>query len=140
MGNEGWPRVVRMRIVELNFTSGKKVTLVNLLHVPSMNMNLVKRDLSRKPGIKFMYESWNLIFTRNCVFVGNDYFAEGMIKLCTIDNIINKDSISSYMIEYVSLWHSRLSHIDISTMKILIKYGLISCDVNNLKKCEKYVK
>lgn len=59
-----------------------------------------------------------------------------MINLCTIDNIINKISIYAYMIESVSLWPNKLAHIGINTMKRFIKSDLISCDVNNLKKCE----
>ncbi|XP_058755031.1 uncharacterized protein LOC131628179 [Vicia villosa] len=45
MGNEVRSRVVGTGSVELNFTSGKKVTLVNVLHVPDMNRNLVSGDL-----------------------------------------------------------------------------------------------
>lgn len=58
--------------------------------------------------------------------------------LCTIENIINKISISTYMIKYIFLWHSRLAPIDIITMKRLIKSDLISCDINNFENM-KYV-
>ncbi|KAI5406023.1 hypothetical protein KIW84_052687 [Lathyrus oleraceus] len=94
MGNEVRAKVVGTGSVELNFTSGKKVTLVNVLHVPDMNRSLVSRDLLRKPGIKSVYESGKLILTHNGIFVGKGYSAEGMIKLCTTDNIINKISNS----------------------------------------------
>jgi hypothetical protein len=62
-----------------------------------------------------------------------------MIKLCTTDNIINENSNSAYMLESVSLWHNRLAHTGISSMKRLIKYGLI-CNINDFKKCELCVK
>lgn len=123
MGNEVRSRVVRTGSVELNFTSGKKVTLVNVLHVPDMNMNLASGDLLGKSCIKFVYESGKLILTCNRVFVVKGYFAEGMIKFCTTNNIIN--DYSAYMLESVSLWHSKLAHLDISSMKRLIKYVLI---------------
>lgn len=140
MGNEVRSKVVGTGTVELNFTSGKKVTLVNVLHVPEMSRNLVSGDLLGKPGIKSVYESGKLILTRNGVFVGKGYSAEGMIKLCTIDNIINKVSNSAYMIDSVSLWHSRLAHIGISTMNRLIKSKLISCNIHEFEKCEICVK
>ena len=57
-----------------------------------------------------------------------------MVKLCTTENIINNVFVYAYMIESVSLWHSRLTHIGISTMKILIRSGLISCDNNKFEK------
>lgn len=133
MGNERRSRVIRMGNVELKFTCGNKVTLVNIHLVPCMNMNLVSGDLLGKLDIKYVYELSKLILTCNIVFMGKGYSIKGMVKLCTIDNIINKVSIFTYMLESVSLWRSRLSHIGISTMKRLIKSGLISRDVNNLK-------
>lgn len=63
-----------------------------------------------------------------------------MIKLCTTKNIINKIYNFAYMLESDSLWHTRLSYIGISTMKRLLKLGLISCDVDNFDKCEICVK
>ncbi|KAI5418724.1 hypothetical protein KIW84_043089, partial [Lathyrus oleraceus] len=131
MGNEVRSKVVGTRSVKLNFTFGKKVTLVNVFHVPGMNMNLVSGDLLGKLGIKFVYESGKLILTLNGVFVGKGYSVEGMIKLCTTDNIINDISNSAYMLESVSLWYNRLAYSGISFMKRLIKYGLISCNIND---------
>lgn len=46
-----------MGTMELNFTPRKKVTLINILHVPGMNMNLVSGDILEKPGMKSVYES-----------------------------------------------------------------------------------
>jgi hypothetical protein len=140
MGNEVHSKVVGTGSVELNFTFGKKVTFVNVLHVPYMNRNLVSGDLLGKSGIKSVYELGKLILTCNGVFVGKGYSAEGMIKLCTTDNIINENYNSAYMLQSISLWHNRLAHTGISSMKRLIKSGLISCNINDFKKCELCVK
>jgi len=140
MGNEHRSQVVGIGNVDLNFTSGKTVTLTNVLYVPDMCRNLVSGDLLGKPGIKSVYESGKLILTRNGVFVGKGYSSEGMVKLCIIDNVINEISPSAYMVDSVSLWHSRLAHIGFSTMKRLIKCGLISCKSDKLDKCEICVK
>lgn len=75
--------------------------------------------------------------TRNGVFVGKGYSAEGMINLCTTDNIINEIFNSAFMLEYIYLWHSRSTHIGISTMNRLIKFGLISCNIHDFEKCVK---
>ncbi|XP_050889487.1 uncharacterized protein LOC127094740 [Lathyrus oleraceus] len=123
MGNEVRSKVVGTGSVELNFTSGKKVTLVNVLHVPDMNRNLVSGDLLGKPGIKSVYESGKLILTRNGVFIGKGYSAEGMIKLCTNDNIINEISNSAYMLDSVSLWHNRLAHCDLCEFNGMLTRG-----------------
>lgn len=82
MENEVRYKVVGTGSVELNFTSGKKVTLVNVLHAPDMNRNLVSGDLLGKSSIKSIYESDKHILTRSGVFVGKGYSIEGMIKLC----------------------------------------------------------
>lgn len=66
-----------------------------------MNMNLVSGNLLGKLGIKSVYESGKLILTCNSVFVGKRYFAEGMIKFCATDNIINEISNSAYMLESI---------------------------------------
>ena len=141
MGNEGRSKVVGKGSVELNFTSGKKITLVNVLHVPEMNRNLVSGDLLGKPGVKTIYESGKLILSRNGVFVGKGYSSDGMVKLCIVDNANNnKNVVSAYMIDSVSLWHGRLAHIGISTMKRLVKCGMINCNVDEFNKCEICIK
>ena len=48
MGNEGKSKVFGKKNVELAFTSGKKVTLTNVLHVLDMNRNLVNEVLLGK--------------------------------------------------------------------------------------------
>lgn len=96
-----------------------------------MNKNFISGDLLAKLGIKYVYESGKLILTRNGVFIGKGYSTEGMIKLCTNNNIINEIHNSAYMLESVSLWHNSLTHIDISSMNRLIKSGLISCNIND---------
>lgn len=45
MENEGCSRVVGMGTMELNFSYGKKATLMNVLHVLDMNMNIGSEDL-----------------------------------------------------------------------------------------------
>ena len=141
MGNEGRSKVFGKGSVELLFTSGGKITLANVLHVPDMNRNLVSGDLLGKPGIKSVYESRKLILSRNVAFIGKGYSSDGMVKLCIVDNGINNNNVSfAYMLDSVSLWHGRLAHIGLSTMKRMIKCGLISCDVDKFKKCEICVK
>lgn len=64
-----------------------------------MNKNFVSEDLLGKPSIKSVYESGKLILTHNNVFMGKVYSAEGMIKIYTTDNIINKVFIAADMIK-----------------------------------------
>ena len=141
MGNEGRSKVLGKGTIELFFTSEKKIVLVNALHVPNMNRNLVSGDLLGKPRIKSVYEAGRLILSHNGVFIWKGFSYDIMIKLCIVESPTNNknNDVSAYMIDFVSLWHNRLAHIGI--MKRMIKCGLISYDnINNFDKCEICVK
>ena len=56
--------------VLLKLTSGKTLALNNVLHVPSMRVNLVFVALLGKVGVKVSFESDKIIMTNNNVFVG----------------------------------------------------------------------
>ncbi|RVW81286.1 Retrovirus-related Pol polyprotein from transposon TNT 1-94 [Vitis vinifera] len=73
MGNEGRSKVLGKGTIEVVFTSGKKVTLINVLYVPDMNKNLVSGDLLGKPGIKAVFESGKLILSKSGNFVGKGF-------------------------------------------------------------------
>lgn len=81
MGNEGRSKVLGKGTIEVVFTSGKKITLINVLYVPYMNKNLVSGDLLGKSGIKAVFESGKLILSKSGNFVGKGYSCDGMIKL-----------------------------------------------------------
>jgi hypothetical protein len=63
-------KVMGKGTVELQFTSGKKLILVNVLHVPEIRKNLVSANLLCKKGVKAVIESDNLILSTQGVFVG----------------------------------------------------------------------
>ena len=140
MGNEGRSKVLGKGSVDLHFTSGKKITLINVLYVPDMNRNLVSGNLLGKPGIKSVFESKKLILSRNGVFVGKGYSSDGMVKLCIVDNNNNNIVSFAYINDSITLWHGRLAYIGISTMKRLIKCGMISCNVDKFNKCKICIK
>ncbi|RVW64665.1 Retrovirus-related Pol polyprotein from transposon TNT 1-94, partial [Vitis vinifera] len=103
MGNEGRSKVLGKGTIEVAFTSGKKVTLINVLYVPDMNKNLVSGDFLGKPGIKAVFESGKLILSKSGNFVGKG-----------------------------------LAHVGLSTIKRIVKCGLIACDTKKFENdlCE----
>ena len=138
MGNEGRSKVLGKDTIEVVFTFGKNITLANVLYIPNMKGNLISGDLLSKPGIKVVFESGKLILSKFGNFVEKDYSCDGMIKLCTNDNINKMTSNSTYMCDSnsLSLWHNRLGHVGLSTIKRIIKCGMIACDVKEFEKCE----
>ena len=43
---------------------------------------------------------------------------------------------SACIVDSITLWHGKLAHIGIVTIKRIVKCGLIECDVNNFNKFE----
>ncbi|KAK0599690.1 hypothetical protein LWI29_007694 [Acer saccharum] len=90
MGNHNRAKVLGKRTVELQFTSGKKIILTNVLHVLDIKKNLVSANLLCKSGIKTV-ESDKLIISKNGMFVGKGYSCDGMFKL-SINNKVNSSA------------------------------------------------
>ena len=67
MGNHNAAKVVGKGSVELKFTSGEKLTLLNAFHVPDLKKNLVSANLLCKKGFKVVLESDNLCICRQGV-------------------------------------------------------------------------
>ena len=137
MGNSNAANVHGKGTIEIFFTSGKKLTLINVLHVPKIRKNLVSTNLLCKKGIKAVLESDKLILSKNGVFVGKGYACDGMFKLSA--NIINnnKDVVSAYIIDSsISLWHARLAHVNYRSLKFMAKHGYINYQDAEYDKCE----
>ena len=67
MGNHNTAKVLGIGSVEIQFAFGKKVTLVNVLHVHNIRKSLVCVDLLCKSRIKAALESNKLILSKNGV-------------------------------------------------------------------------
>jgi hypothetical protein len=64
MGNNDTTKVEGKGTVELQFTSGKKLILINVLYVPKIRKNLVSTNLLCKKGVTVVIESDNLILSK----------------------------------------------------------------------------
>ena len=132
MGNHAPVKVLGKGNVILNFTSGQKLTLVNVHHVLDVKRNLVSANLLCKRGFKIVLESDKFVISKNAVFVGKGYSLDGMFKL-SINNI---NIASVYMVESSTLWHARLGHLNYVILKYMSNHNYISCKHDHLDKCE----
>ena len=124
MGNHNTAKVLGIRKVELVLSSGKKLILTNMYHVPDIKKNLVSTSLLSKNGVKAVLKSDKLILSKNGVFVGKGYSCNGMYKLSLI---INKSDVGcAYIVDFSLLWYARLGHLNFKYMKYMSKHGLIS--------------
>ncbi|KAF3685974.1 hypothetical protein FXO37_00081 [Capsicum annuum] len=131
MKNSSSTKVVGKGTVELKFTSGKIVTLMDVLHIPDIRKNLVSGTLLSKHGFKMVFEEDKFILSKNDMFVGKGYVANGMFKI----NIEN-ENISTYLVESLDLWHEHLGHMNFRSIQLMVNNGLIKdYGKNHTTKC-----
>ena len=63
--------------VILKMTSGKELTLKNVLYVPKIRKNLISGSLLNKHGFCMLFESDIIILTKNGLFVRKGYECRG---------------------------------------------------------------
>ena len=81
MGNSSTSKVLGKGKVILKMTSGKKLTLNDVLHVPDIRKNLVSCSLLSKNGFKLVFESDKFVLTKNGMYVGKGYISNGLFKI-----------------------------------------------------------
>ena len=88
--------------VLLKLTSGKTLSLNNVLYVPSLRRNLVSEAHLNKVGLKLVFEADKIIISRGGDFVGKGYLSGGLFVLNIVQEIVNNASISNsaYIVDY----------------------------------------
>ncbi|XP_076886939.1 uncharacterized protein LOC143536954 [Bidens hawaiensis] len=90
MGNSATDEVKGEGNVVLKMTSGKKLTLSNVLYAPEIRKNLVWGWQLNKFGFKMVIECDKVVLIKNGVYVGKGYALNGMFKLnVTVFNNMN---------------------------------------------------
>ncbi|KAL0546602.1 hypothetical protein IC582_016514 [Cucumis melo] len=125
MENSATSGVIGKGKVILKLTSGKTLSLSNVLYVPSLRRNLVSGSLLNRVGLKIVLEGDKVILTKNGDFVGKGYLSNGLFVLNTISMNANASS-SAYVIESANLWHGRLGHVNFASIRKLKDLRLIN--------------
>ena len=123
MGNSTTAVVMSREIFLLKLTSGKTLSLNKVLYVPSLCRNLVYGALLNNVGLKLVFEADKIIIFHGGDFVGKRYLSGGLFVLNNVQEIVSNASISNsaYIVESINLWHGRLGHINIASIKRLKK-------------------
>ena len=118
MGDSRSSLVIGKGKVLLKLTSGKVLTLNDVLHVLDIHWNLVSVSLLGKAGVKIMYESDKIMLTKNDALVGKGYCNQGLFML-NVSKILNNKASStfSYIVVSFNVWHGRLGHVNFSYIK-----------------------
>ncbi|KAJ9544786.1 hypothetical protein OSB04_024493 [Centaurea solstitialis] len=140
MGNSATADIKGSGKIVLKMTSGKDLTLTDVLYVPEIRKNLVSGWLLNKHGFRLIFESDKFVLTKMGVFVGKGYAVNGMFKLNVMAikpsvNEINKSS--AYLLESSYTWHGRFGHVNFDTLRRLINLEVIpKFHIDSKYKCQ----
>ena len=109
MENLATTRILEKWKVILKLTSRKTLYLSNVLYVPSLHRNLVFGSLLNWASLKIVLEGDKVILIKNGDFVGKGYLFNGLFVL-NIVSMNTSASSSTYIVEFVDMWHGRLVH------------------------------
>nr|GEY21362.1 zinc finger, CCHC-type [Tanacetum cinerariifolium] len=123
MGDDHFAPVHGKGSVALEFSSGKTITLFNVLYVPKLRKNLVSGPMLNKCGYKQVYEFDKYILSMSGVFVGFGYYNDGIFILNLNKVLDDSDYVymSSFTVVNSSLWHARLGHVHYKRMLEMFK-------------------
>jgi hypothetical protein len=126
MGNGTHASVRSVATVDVKFTSRKIVQLKNVQHVPTIRKNLVSISLLLRDGFKVVLESNKVVMSKHGQFIGKSYDYGGLFRLSLAD-FYNKsvNHICGTINDSLSVWHSRLCHVNFGLMSRLSSLSLI---------------
>ncbi|GJV13853.1 zinc finger, CCHC-type containing protein [Tanacetum coccineum] len=136
MGNESTTLVHRRGCVDLRFSSGKIVSLLNVLHVPNIRKNLVSSSVLNNYGYKQVIESNKFVLSKHGVFIGFGYLSNHMFRLNIVNDNIGSAFMSTSKLNDSILWHARLGHVHFKRMQDMSKDGLIPAFDMDTEKCK----
>ena len=143
MGNSSSSMVEGQGKVVLKMTSGKELTLNDVLHLPEIRKNLVSGSLLSRKGFKLVFVSDNFILTKKGMYVGKGYMSNGLFKMNVmtivppIKNINKKSTSFAYMLESSNVWHGRIGHVNYDTLRRLINMECLpNFKIDPNHKCE----
>ena len=93
MGNSAVSKVEGKGKVILKWTSGKELTLNDVLHVPDIRKNLISGSILSKKGFRMVFESDKFVLTKGGMYVGKGYLVNELFKA----NIAVVDKKSVYL-------------------------------------------
>lgn len=101
--------------VLLKLTSSKILSLTKFIHIPHFRHNLVSVHLLGTTGIKILFDGDIVNLSKNKVFDGKGYDADGLFVL-NVNQVINENGSSScaYLVDSINEWHGKLGHLNLS--------------------------
>ena len=135
MENSSTSEVAGTGKVILRLTSGKDLTLNNVLHVPDIRRNLLSGILLNRHGFEVNFKSDKLVLSKNGVYLGKGYIKDELIKMnviavpsktdVTASTSMNKNESIAYVVESFNVWHEQLGHVNYKSISRSINMNMI---------------
>ena len=71
MGNSAVSKIERKGNVIMKWTSGKELTLNDILHVPDIHKNLISKSILSKKGFRMVFVSDKFVLTKGGMYMVN---------------------------------------------------------------------
>ena len=94
MGNSAVSKVEGKGKVIPKWTSGKELTLNDVLHVSDIRKNLISGSILSEKGFRIVFESDKFVLTKGRMYVGKGYLVDGLFKAIVV--VVNKKSVYLY--------------------------------------------
>lgn len=139
MANDTQSEVKGIGKVKILNPDGSMVILNDVRYIPNMSRNLISYGMLEKAGCRYegigflvqFYKGDKLVLTGK--YEGGLYYLQGEV-------ISGDANVSRKSVDMTEIWHSRLGHMSLNNMDILVKEGYMSKkEVNKLGFCESCV-
>ncbi|GJY83222.1 zinc finger, CCHC-type containing protein [Tanacetum coccineum] len=136
MRNESTALVHGPDCVDLRFSSGKVVSLLNDVHVSNIRNNLVSSSILNNYGYKQVNESNKFVLSKHGVFIGFGYLSNHMFTLNIVSDNIGSAFMSTSKLNNLILYHTRMGNVYFKRMQDMSKDGLIPAFDMDTEKCK----
>ena len=100
-------------------TSGKVLTLQDILHEPTLRRNLISESSLLRAGCRIVKEYNKFVISKANIFIGKSFVCDGLFRLNVINSSDNEIFIPIALnIESCDIWHERLGHVNFNSHPI----------------------
>jgi len=115
------------------------VILTNVRYIPTMGRNLISYGQLEKSSCKYEGKDFVVTFYKDGQKIISGKYQDGRYYL--EGNVVNGEfAVARPDVDMTRLWHSRLGHMSLKNMNVLVKEGyLLGKEVTKLELCESCV-
>ena len=122
--------------IKIRNTDGVEVILTDVRYMPQMSRNLISYGMLEKAGCTYKGGDFKVEFFKDGERVISGNYQDGLYYL---KGTVSRGEVNIGKAEpnMIDLWHSRLGHMSVANMNVLVEKGYLKIkEVEDLKFCE----